>query len=82
MTWFVWRQHRIEVYIAAALLAAFAMLILITGEQMASQYHSALLACTASDTCANLSSTVFLGSHAVGFLVIMTLGVPALFGLF
>jgi hypothetical protein len=82
MTWFVWRLHRIEVYIGAALLAAFAVLILITGEQMASQYHSALLACTASDSCANLSSTVFLGSHAVGFLVIMTLGVPALFGLF
>jgi hypothetical protein len=82
MTWFVWRQHRMQACIATALLAAFAVLILITGEQMASQYHSAVLACTASDTCANLPSTLFLGSHAVGFLVIMTLGVPALFGLF
>jgi hypothetical protein len=49
---------------------------------MASQYHSALAACAASDSCGTLASTLFLGSHAVGFLVIMTLGVPALFGLF
>jgi hypothetical protein len=82
MTWLVWRLHRTQLYIAAALLAALAVLLLVTGLQMASQYHSALAACGASGSCANLASTLFLGSHAVGFLVIMTLGVPALFGLF
>jgi hypothetical protein len=82
MTWLVWRLHRTQLYIAAALLAALTVLLLVTGLQMASQYHSAVAACTASDSCANLASTLFLGSHAVGFLVIMTLGVPALFGLF
>ena len=55
---------------------------MITGVQMASQYHSALAACAANHSCANLSSTLFLGSHAVGFLVIMTLGAPVLVGLF
>jgi hypothetical protein len=49
---------------------------------MASQYHSALASCAASKSCGNLVNTLFLGSHAVGFLVIMTLGVPALLGLF
>jgi hypothetical protein len=49
---------------------------------MASQYHSALASCTASKICGNLANSLFLGSHAVGFLVIMTLGVPALLGLF
>jgi hypothetical protein len=82
MTWLVWRLHRTQLYIAAALLAALTVLLLVTGLQMASQYHSALAACTANDSCANLASTLFLGSHAVGFLVIMTLGVPALLGLF
>jgi hypothetical protein len=82
MTWLVWRLHRTELYIAAALLAALTVLLLVTGVQMASQYHSAVTACTASHSCANLASTLFLGSHAVGFLVIMTLGVPALLGLF
>jgi hypothetical protein len=82
MTWLVWRLHRTQLYIAAALLAALTVLLLVTGLQMASQYHSAVTACTASHSCASLDSTLFLGSHAVGFLVIMTLGVPALFGLF
>lgn len=82
MTWLVWRQHRAQFYVGTALLAALAVLLVITGVQMASQYHSALVACAANHSCANLSSTLFLGSHAVGFLVIMTLGVPALLGVF
>ena len=82
MTWLVWRQHRAQFYVGIALLAVLAVLLLITGLQMASQYHSALAACTATHSCANLASTLFLGSHAVGFLVIMTLGAPALVGLF
>jgi hypothetical protein len=82
MTWLVWRQHRIQFLVGAALLAALAVLLVITGMQMASQYHSALVACTANRSCANLGSTLFLGSHAVGFLVIMTLGAPVLVGLF
>ena len=82
MSWLVWRLHRTQLNIAAALLAAFTVLLLVTGLQMASQYHSAVTACAASHGCASLGSTLFLGSHAVGFLVIMTLGVPALFGLF
>jgi hypothetical protein len=82
MTWLIWRLHRAQLYIAAALLAALTVLLLVTGLQMASQYHSALAACAASDSCGTLASTLFLGSHAVGFLVIMTLGVPAVLGLF
>jgi hypothetical protein len=82
MTWLVWRLHRTQLYIAAALLAALTVLLLVTGLQAASQYHSALAACAVRHSCANLAGTLFLGSHAVGFLVIMTLGVPALFGLF
>jgi ABC-type transport system involved in multi-copper enzyme maturation permease subunit len=82
MTWLTWRQHRAQLYIAAGLLAALAVLLLVTGLQMASQYRSALAACAASHSCGNLSSTLFLGSHAVGFLVILTIGVPGLLGLF
>ncbi len=82
MTWLTWRQYRAQFSVAAALLAALAVLLLITGLQAASQYHSALAACAANHSCANLASTLFLGSHAVGFLVIMTLGAPILVGLF
>ena len=82
MTWLVWRQHRSQLYFAIGALAAFAALLLVTGLQMASQYHAARAACAASDSCGNLANSLFLGSHAIGFLIIMTVGVPALLGLF
>jgi hypothetical protein len=81
MTWLTWRQHRIHTYIGAAVLAAFAVLIVVTGLQMASQYHDAIAACTATNSCVNQGG-LFLGNHAVGFLVIATLGAPVLVGLF
>jgi hypothetical protein len=81
MSWVTWRQYRAQAAIASVLLAAFAALILVTGVQVASQWHTALAACTAAHSCGNLANTLFLGSHAVGFLVIMTLGVPAVLGI-
>lgn len=81
MSWLTWRQHRFQLGVAAALLAALAVLLLVTGLQMASQYHSAIAACTATRSCINQGG-LFLGNHAVGFLVIMTLGTPVLAGLF
>lgn len=81
MSWVTWRQYRAQAAIAAAMLAAFAALLLVTGVQVAAQWHSALAACAPSHACGDLSRTLFLGSHAVGFLVIMTLGVPAVLGM-
>ena len=81
MSWVVWRQYRAAALITAVLVAAFAALIVVTGVQVASQWHSALAVCTASRGCGTLSGTLFLGSHAVGFLVVMTLGVPAVLGI-
>jgi hypothetical protein len=81
MTWLVWRQHRIQFLLGAALLAAFAVLIVITGVQVANQYHAAQLACALHQGCRHVGG-LFMGSHVVGFLVISTLGAPALVGLF
>jgi hypothetical protein len=81
MTWLVWRQHRVQVYLGAALLAAFAVLIVITGIQVGNQYHAAQAACAAGHGCRQPGG-LFLGSHAVGFLIISTLGAPVLVGLF
>jgi hypothetical protein len=81
MTWLVWRQHRAQFYVGAALLAALAVLIVITGVQVADQYHAAQAACAAGHGCRQLGG-LFLGSHVVGFLVISTLGAPVLVGLF
>jgi hypothetical protein len=67
-----------------ALLAAFTAMMIVTGLQMAAQWHSALSACATAGAGAcpgGLPGTLSLGSHAVGFLVIMTLGVPAVLGI-
>ena len=82
MTWLVWRQHRNQAYIAAAALAALAVLLLVTGLQRASQYHSALVSCTASHTCGDLASTLGPGTPALITLVTLTLAVPGLLGVF
>ena len=42
MTWLVWRQHRLQFCLGAALLAAFAVLIVITGVQAASHFRGFL----------------------------------------
>ena len=81
MSWLIWRLYRAQAVIVALLIAAFAALLLITGVQMAAQWHSALVTCAQSHSCGNLAGTLFLCSHAVGFLVIMTLGVPAVLGM-
>jgi ABC-type transport system involved in multi-copper enzyme maturation permease subunit len=81
MTWLVWRQHRIQYYLGAALLAAFAVVIVITGQQVAAQFHAAQAACAVGHGCRHLGG-LFMGSHVVGFLVIATLGAPLIVGLF
>lgn len=69
MTWLVWRQHRNQAYVAAA---AFAVLLLVTGRQVASQYHSALASCTSSKTCGSLADTLSLGAPVLVTLVTLT----------
>ena len=81
MSWLVWRQHRVQYLVGVALLAAFAIVIVITGEQVSNQFHAAQAACAAGQGCQNLGG-LFMGSHVVGFLVIGTLGATLLVGLF
>ena len=80
MTWFVWRQHRLQYLVGAALLAAFAIMIVITGEQVSHQFHT-VQGCVPGRGCQNLGG-LFMGSRVVGLLVIATLGTPVLVGLF
>jgi hypothetical protein len=81
MSWLVWRQYRMQAAIAGGLLAAFALLLLATGAQMASQWHSALSACTADNSCGSLVNSLSLGNHAVYDLTIFSLAVPGVIGL-
>lgn len=81
MTWLVWRQYRAGAAIAAALLAAFAALLLATGLSMAAQWHSVLTSCTVADSCGKAEQNVYLGSPAMQVLVLLTMAVPAVLGM-
>lgn len=82
MTWVIWRQYRVTAAIAGAILAAFAVLLLITGLQDAARWHAALVTCAKDGTCGNLSHTVSLGSGPLRALTMLSLAVPLLVGMF
>jgi hypothetical protein len=82
MTWVIWRQYRSTAAIAGAVLAAFAVLLLITGLQIATRWHAALVTCARDGTCGSLSQTLSLGTGELHALTVLTLAVPLLFGMF
>lgn len=83
MTWVIWRQYRATATIAGAFLAAFAVLLLITGLQDAARWHAALVACAKDGTCGRLVRTVSLSSSMLNTLTMLTLlVVPVVFGMF
>jgi ABC-type transport system involved in multi-copper enzyme maturation permease subunit len=83
MTWVTWRQYRHQSALTAALLAALAVLLLITGLHAAQVWHSALAGCAKDGSCGSLAgSPLSLGSSLVATLVVATAAVPLLPGLF
>jgi len=83
MTWVTWQQYRYQAALAAALFAALAVLLLLTGLHAAWVWHSALAGCAKDNSCASpVGSTLSLGSPTVAALVVMTSAVPLLPGLF
>jgi hypothetical protein len=80
MSYLVWRQYRAQAVIAGALLAAFAVIVVITGLQMASHFHAVVAAC--GHDCRWPADNLVLGSGPVSILVEFTLAVPAMLGMF
>jgi ABC-type transport system involved in multi-copper enzyme maturation permease subunit len=79
MTWLVWRQYRWQAAIAALVVAVFAAVLIVTGLQMAAQWHTMLAAGTVSGTLSEGSGG--LGSVLGHDFVILSLMAPALFGI-
>ena len=82
MTWVTWRQYRYQGALAAALFAALAVVLLISGLHAAWVWHSALAACAKNGSCASLGNTLSLSNPSVMTLVVATTVVPLLPGLF
>jgi hypothetical protein len=83
MTWVTWRQYRYQGTLAAALLAALAVVLLLTGLHAAWVWHSALAGCAKDGSCASVpGSALSLTSPLFHGLVVATSAVPLLPGLF
>ena len=81
MTWLTWRQYRVQAAVAALVLAVFATVLLVTGFQLAAQWHTLLASCVASRTCGNLHEGGTPLSSPLGWdFAVLSLMAPALFG--
>jgi ABC-type transport system involved in multi-copper enzyme maturation permease subunit len=89
MTWLTWRQFRVQTFTAAAALAAFAVLLAVTGPHLASLYAASGLSGCQPASCEHLASSFLQQLYAAGtYRVLYLLGVmlilltPAVIGLF
>ncbi|HZP54087.1 ABC transporter permease subunit [Actinocrinis sp.] len=86
MIWLTWRQFRTQTLLAAALLAAAAVYLLITGTQLRHSYNADLLSCHAPNaqyTCMGLLNglqTQYNGP--LNLIELLVMGTPALVGIF
>jgi hypothetical protein len=82
VSFLVWRQYRLQAAFAACVLAVFAAVLVISGLQMASQWHTILSSCTASGTCGSLhEGQTSLGSVLGHDFAILSMLGPAVFGM-
>jgi ABC-2 family transporter protein len=78
MTWLLWRQHRMQATLSAALFAVLAVALWASGVHMAHVYRTAITTCRSNGTCDNLA--LFQGDGALINLVNLTIVVPLLLG--
>jgi hypothetical protein len=76
MTWLLWRQHRVQLALAAVLLTLFAVPVALTGAHLA----SALQTCRSSGGCSG--GDLFQGYNPIITLVNVTVLVPLVIGVF
>jgi len=79
MSWVVWRQYRVSATITVALLAAFAAVIVVDGVQVASRWHSVVVACAGSSSC--LQQQAPLVNGVISDLPYISLIVPIALGM-
>jgi ABC-type transport system involved in multi-copper enzyme maturation permease subunit len=84
MIWLTWRQLRSSAALTGAVLAALALLLLVTGRSMAADYDTGIAACTASGQGCLEFGQRFFKDHEVPFmwLSLLVLLLPGLLGLF
>ena len=82
MTWFAWRQFRLQALVVLVLLVATAVFFAVTGPHLWSEYDS-LKNCSAHGDCASLNSSVNNGySKVFPFVQALVIALPGLLGMF
>jgi hypothetical protein len=88
MTWLTWRQYRGQFAVVAVVLAGLAALLVITGLQFFSNYHTIITECASNagntQGGANCSTGggLFAGGPTAGLVSLIMLAAPVLAGLF
>jgi MFS family permease len=83
MIWLTWRQFRTQAVAVFAALAALAVILAVTGPQLAQDYANGIATCNAGGGCSTFMRTFFDDNRALYFgLVVVTMVVPGIIGLF
>ena len=88
MTWLTWRQYRAQFAAGTAILAALCLLLVLTGLQFVSQYHTIITQCASginngrSGVNCSTGGGLFTGGPTAGFVSLILLATPVLAGLF
>ena len=85
MIWVAWRQHRNQALIEAGVIAAAALLLLLSGYQMLHVFKSSGLAkclATAGADCGDLRDSFTNHYNGYQFMIPLFLLAPVLFGMF
>ncbi len=81
MNTLVWRLHRGQAYLAGAALVVLAVVLLSTGIALSGTYHHFVAGCAAAHDCSD-TSLVFGGYGLIINLLLATMAIPLVFGLF
>ncbi|MEV2273202.1 hypothetical protein [Nonomuraea africana] len=83
MIWLTWRQLRGSAAMMAAVLVILAIVLALTGPDLASRYSAGIAACTQDNTCGRFFDR-FFGGHDMPFMAVslVVLLLPAVVGLF
>jgi len=81
MTWLLWRQYRAAAFVTGAIVAIFAVAVLLTGVHMSHVYNDAIQTCTRNGTC-DFVGNLFSGYGAIVDIVHLSIVLPVLLGVF
>ncbi|HEV3211772.1 MAG TPA: ABC transporter permease subunit [Acidimicrobiales bacterium] len=82
MTWLAWRQLRTQTLVAAALLAALAILLVLTGPNLRHYADTVVNTCTARHDCIAVTANFHKLAHLANPISLLVIVVPILLGVF